>query len=206
MLFIKALFTTLLFLSLSFFAVSEDAIFYDDVGEQELIYFFSLHCESCYKVNASLSAFELSIAKSKKINIKKIPIIQKNWMFGARLYFLIEASRNKHSLTKYERELTGYSIVANTLIENYPSFDYQYARILRDNGMIFDALEFKAWWEFSKVMIDSSLEVMSAVGMNNIKPPSIRFHSEGYVRWVYLNVNDNKPENSLLSELIEVVK
>jgi thiol-disulfide isomerase/thioredoxin len=189
--------------ALLFFSNNQQAanLFTTNESETEIVYFFTHHCEACYDISRALSLW--ANVSGKKIT--RVPVIDgDDFIFGARMHFLLSVSKYKYDLTNYERHIAAYSLVVNTKIE--PKTDYEFAALLREHGMQFSPIEFLSWWNISTIMLHSSKEIVDEVSLKKSSPPAVRVSRMGRVLWVYYDVNSKNEESEFLRDLNTAIK
>lgn len=166
-------------------------------GDEEVVYFFSYHCATCFDAHSYLSMW--SAMQEKRI--RRVPLLGPNdeWEFGARLFFILGYAKNKFPLSDFEREKAAYQIVLN--MEEYPQTASEFMAVLREYGLQFNSTEFLSWWRNSELMLASVEEIIDSQKDSLANPPSLRVHANGKTSWVRYSPFSIEPGFQMLKEL-----
>ena len=144
----------------------------------EYVYFFSYHCDFCYRVSNVLDVW----SSVNDINIERVPVVSKEWSTGAHLHFLMHLTSDFHTLSKREINNAGYSIVSR--MDTAINQDFEYAKMLRGMGMEIHPLVFQERMWLTKVMVKSSAEIIESLNVPTLSTPSLRVVVDGQVQWL----------------------
>lgn len=164
-------------------------------SNEELVLFFSYHCQACSDISNAVNLWAIS----NKVNIKKVPVVSKEWEPGARLYFLIELTKDIHYLNQYQRFSSGFSIL--NMIENMPVDEVGFASLLRQFSMEISPLTFKERWGLSEIMLESSKDIINDAP-ELIDVPSVRYFNGNEVYW--LRPNKDETSFDFISRIEEI--
>ena len=179
-----------------FYSLSENLISDDEI---EVIHFFSYECGACYEKDVYLSAW----SAVQGIKVRRIPVFTKEqWKKSARLFFLIELSKGKYSLSNFERIKVGYSLSSGNDLNKMNDIT-DYSRMLKDKGMVFSNLELSQWWEQSSLAMKDTEFIIKTVEKESSKPAlSMVRISYPNNPPVYINFDDPKLTIKLINREI----
>ncbi|MCP4258491.1 MAG: hypothetical protein GY774_13475 [Planctomycetes bacterium] len=165
------------------FSSQAEPLLSDD--EKEVVLFFSYKCNSCYQTSAYLSAWDL---QRDDVRVRRVPVFSgETWRAEARLFFLLELSKDRYPLTGFKRRQAAFSLAQT---EDMVDSKEYFLSLFRRHGMEFTALEFSQWWDASSVMMLSTQEILEEVSIFHSEVPFVRVNVSGNNEAVYYSGED----------------